>query len=664
MQPHSDEKKFAGFGMRVNALAIGIVALCAVLCLRLWQLQIVHGDDFARQAENNRLDYEIIKAPRGIIYGRDETVVLADNRAACDLVIVPALCEQADLVTERLEELVSIDGAALLQKVRDAEKRGQPFLQITVKPDITRTERMRIEEFAFAMPGVFTIVRPERRYHYNETASQILGWFNEISKEEYEKLRPRYKYGDIIGRAGIEMAYESWLKGEDGAMIVSRYNGSVPQLRTDARGNPYVEVDSRGRPLAVETRHDATPGRPVFTTLDIELQRECERILRDELYAEDIVDQPAQGAIVVLNADTGEVLAMASVPTYDPNIFATKSPDQARRILDVLRSPEKPMLSRAFQTHYPPGSVFKVALAIAGLEEGVIGEHSSYSCGGQFRLPGVNRPWRCWKRGGHGSVNVVDALAYSCDVFFYNVGRQLGPEKITLWCNKLGLGVKTGIDLPGEVPGLIMNPALKRELAIRQGKKEPWELRWYDGETINMSIGQGMVDATPLQNAVMMAAVLNGGRRVRPYVNREHGPEVSEPLISDRTLRIVHDGMLKCVEKTNPPSGTGKEARVKGLEILGKTGTAQVAGMHQLQGRTERQIPYKLRDHALFVSGVMNMEPRIAVSVMVEHGLHGSSAAAPVARKVYEYFYLHKAPQDGRSTPPPLTVARHEEALE
>lgn len=648
------KKRYEAFESRVNWIAFVFLISLAGLCVRLWNLQVVEGPEFAGMAENNRLMNERLPSPRGVIYGRDESIILADNRAANDLVLVPALCRDPDQVIESLKSLVAIDEGVLRADIAEAEKRHAPFEQIIVKRDITRTELKRVEEMSFALQGVYTVARPQRRYYYNETAGQIIGWMNEISRDQWLNLRPRYKMGDLIGRSGLEMRYEDELKGVDGTMIVSRYNGSVPQLKTDARGNPYVEVDSKGRSLEVEERIDPVAGGSIYTTLDIGLQQETEKLLKGQT-----------GAIVVLNADTGEVLAMASSPGYDPSVFVTNSPDRNRLVTEALSDPEKPMLSRAYQYHYPPGSVFKVLLAIAALEEGVIDENTTFSCSGMFHLPGVSRGWRCWrlKYGGHGGVSVVDALAYSCDVFFYNVGLKLGPEKIKEWSSKLGLGVPTGIDLPGEVTGLIPDPERKKRLALAAGKTEPWQLRWYPGETVNMSIGQGEVVTTPLQNAVLMAAVLNGGRRVRPYLNMALGPKVSEPLISEKTLRIVEAGMRKCVARDKPvPTGTGKEAKIEGLDILGKTGTAQVAALHNVRDYAkEEDIPYELRDHALFISGVTDRTPRIAVSVIVEHGLHGSSTAAPLAKAVYEYFYLNGPDATGtRDVPKPISIARRE----
>ncbi|GMV92026.1 MAG: penicillin-binding protein 2 [Candidatus Hydrogenedentota bacterium] len=654
MSSTTQKKRYDGFDSRMRFLAFGLLVALGILTARLWHFQVVQGAKYADVAEQQRLMNERLQSPRGVIYGRDESIVLADNRAANDLVLTPALCRDADRVVDQLDELIAIDPEKLRQDIATAERHNTPYEQIIVKRDITRTELKRVEEMSFALQGVYTVARPQRRYYYNETAGQIIGWMNEIDRDEWLALRPRYHMGDMIGRSGLEMMYEEVLKGDDGAMIVSRYNGSVPQLKTDARGIPYVEMDSKGRSLEVEKRIEPVAGGSIYTTLDVGLQQKSEQLLKGVV-----------GAIVILDADTGEILTMASSPGYDPSVFVTNSPNRVRLVQAALDKETKPTVSRAYQFQYPPGSVFKVLLAIAALEEGVITENTTYGCSGLFHLPGVKRPWRCWrlKYGGHGGVNVVDALAYSCDVFFYNVGRDLGPEKIKEWSSRLGLGVRTGIDLPQEVTGLIPDPEWKKQQQLAAGKTESWDLKWYPGETVNMSIGQGAVATTPLQSAVLMAAVLNGGRRVTPHLNLDLGPRVTEPFISEETLRIVQAGMRKCVERDRPaPTGTGKEAKIEGLDVLGKTGTAQVAGLHHVKHYdNEDDIPYELRDHALFVAGVTDRLPRLAVSIIIEHGLHGSSAAAPVARELFEYFYQNRGPGPlYAQTQRPLSIARRE----
>ncbi len=646
--PISRKKRYEGFERRIVLLGMVLVAAFGVLLARLWHMQVIHGPAYAREAEENRLYVERLRSPRGIIYGRNDGIVLADNRAACDIVLVPKECGDPGAAARRLAEILRIDAEDLLKRIKDNGRK--PYQQVIVKQDVFKTDLIRVEELSYALPGVYTIVRPQRRYLYGKTGGHLLGYLAEIGPEELKQSTENVM-GDLVGWAGLEMIYQSQLRGRDGQLCVSRYAQGTPQIRTDAHGTPYVVADDLGRKLETDYREDPIPGKPLRIVLDIGLQREAERLLEGEV-----------GAIVALNAESGEVLAMASAPGYDPSVFVTAG--QARQRIALLSDrKQKPMRSRCFQEVYPPGSTFKVMLAVAALEEGEIDRNTTFSCGGFFRLPGVSRPWRCWMhdRGGHGSVNVVDALAYSCDVFFYNVGLKLGPERINLWAARMGLGVPSGIDLPSEAVGIVDSPEAKRKRFQKLHPKEPSEWKWYPGNTVNLSIGQGAVAVTPLQNAIMMACIVNGGRLVRPYLNRDRGPSVSEPFISERTIAIVEEGMRKCVEKDVPPSGTGKEARIPGMIVLGKTGTAQAVGTQhyaQYKGKArEKDIPYELRDHALFVAGVLDRSPRLSVSVIIEHGLHGSSAAAPIARKVIEYFYAHHVPEADDPEEPSLDVA-------
>lgn len=622
------KKRYEGIERRIRGIGIGLIVVLVVLVLRLWQLQIVNWYFYSTQAEGNRLHSQRLKAPRGLIYGPDTSVCLADNRPSCDLVIVPAECRDKPVkeICDRLATLLNVDAQALFDKIEKEKK--QPYRQILVKKDVSKNELARVEEFSYALPGIYTVVTPQRRYLYGKTAGQILGYLNEINEQEQSDL---YLGGDLIGRAGIEQMYESDMRGADGQLVVNVYvSDRRPQLRTDAFGNAYVEVDSYGRKLTEEQeyRKEPSPGNPIFTTLDIELQQYCEGLLEGQV-----------GAIAVLNADTGAVLTLASSPGYDPSIFVTHGRNVERTA--ALESKPNPMRNRCFQEVYAPGSVFKVLLATAALEEGVIDEQTTFFCPGHFRLPGVSRKWNCWKRQGHGTVSVVDALAFSCDVFFYNVGLRLGVDKISEWSTKLTLGQKTGIDLPQEVTGLIPS----REWREAQMKKiypnNPWEWQWYPGYTVNLAIGQGEACTTPLQNAIMMAAIVNGGRHVTPFVNVAAGPSVSEPFISENTLRIIQAGLYKCVDKDPPaPTGTGNAAKVPGISVIGKTGSAQMVSLEQHeQYKREEDIPYQLRDHAWFVAGVLDREPRLAICILVEHGHHGSSAAAPFAGNIIRHFY-------------------------
>ena len=632
MRTEGKKKRYEGVKSRIRFIAIGIVCALAVLGLRLWQLQIANWFLYSTQAEQNRLHSERLKAPRGLIYGPDTSVCLADNRPSCDLVIVPAECRDTSFedICRRLGALINIDGQALLEKIETGKK--QPYRQILVKKDVSKSDLARVEEFSYSLPGVFTVVTSQRRYLYGKTAGQILGYLNEIIPGEQSEY---YLGGDLIGRSGIEQMYESQMRGNDGQLVVNVYvSDRRPQLRTDEYGNAYIEIDSYGRKLQEEQeyRKEPSPGEPIFTTLDIDLQQFSESLLEGQV-----------GAIAVLNADTGAVLTLASSPGYDPSIFVTHGRNVERQA--ALESKPNPMRNRCFQEVYAPGSVFKVLLATAALEEGVINEKTTFFCPGHFRLDGVSRKWNCWKRQGHGTVSVVDALAFSCDVFFYNVGLRLGVDKIGEWAGKLGLGVESGIDLPQEVSGLIPSREWREAEMKKIYPDNPWEWRWYPGYTVNLAIGQGEACTTPLQNALMMAVIVNGGRHVRPYVNSAIGPKTSDPFISENTLRIVQAGTYKCVDKDPPaPTGTGNAAKVPGIALLGKTGSAQVVGLEQYeQYKNEEEIPYNLRDHAWFVAGVLDREPRLAICVLIEHGLHGSSAAAPYAGEIIRHFYSRHA---------------------
>jgi penicillin-binding protein 2 len=623
--------------MRVQWIAVAIALAMCLLCFKFWQLQIVEMHEYAELARDNQVWEKRLPSDRGMIYGRDG-VVMADNRASADIVFVPGECTEEELpgVIEKISKLVNVPAEAIHSRVEAAK--GAPFSQVFIKRDVTRADRIRVEEHSAALPGVLTVVRPQRRYLHGEVGGQVLGFLGQISQSELESLKLEdYGQGDIVGKGGIERVYETDLRGHDGYAVVTKYATGRPQLETDRRGIPKVSSrDSEGHLLREEgARQSPVPGEPIYLTLDVDLQRHCEETLNGQV-----------GSIVVLNADTGAIYALASNPSFDPNVFVTRDPncenpetlDNCAR-LALLKAPEpNPMFSRAYRENYPPGSVYKVLLAAAALEEGVIDEHTSYYCPGHFQLGAGGHRWHCWRRTGHGTVAVREALAFSCDVFFYNVGLKLGVNRIVSWSNKLGLGVKTGIDLPGEITGLIPSPDWKAKLF--EGKA-PSEKKWYDGDTVNLSIGQGSASATPLQNAVMMASIVNGGKRVRPYLNEALGPEISEPLISDGHIQIIEEGMRMCVEKkAPPPTGTGKEAAVDGIVVIGKTGSAQIMSLkHHEKFATEEDIPYEFRDHAWFVAGVLDQEPRIAMCILVEHGHHGSSAAAPLAKGVIEYFY-------------------------
>ena len=649
MRLGNDKGHYRELGGRLNTVTVLLVLGLMALGIRLWELQILRAAEFGGKSDRNRLRIQRLEPPRGVIYGRmggAAGVVLADNRIARDLMFVPADSVGDPLeVCRKLEDLVGIDAQDLLNEIQRAQDEKQPHRQIVVRKDVPRAVAARVEEYGYALPGVFTLVRPIRRYVYGKTAGQVLGYLGEINVEELRSGATSYALGDLVGRSGLERVYESTLRGKEGRMLVTRYAVGEPQLRTDPYGRPYVEnlVDSYGHSLRVEEDIlEAAPGGDLHIALDMRLQKKAEELLEGK-----------EGSIVVLDAETGAVLALASVPGFDPTVFVTRSGNRIRQ--EILTARPYRMLHRAFQENYAPGSIFKILLAAAALEEGLIDENTSHYCTGRFLLAPGERPWHCWNRAGHGEVGVVDALAFSCDVYFYNVGLKLGVDRIKAWSGRFGLGERTGIDLPGEVAGLVPSRSWKEDMLRPSHPREPWEYRWYPGDTINLSIGQGAITTTPLQSAVLMAAMLNGGRRVKPHLRRESATAASQPLLSERTLRVLRKGMRKCVEKGPPaPTGTGREAFIKGIALIGKTGSAQNVSLDLHKPfENEEDIPKELRDHAWFVGGVLDRTPSIAVCVIVEHGHHGSTAAAPLAGELIEYFY-----QDPISAPEESRVAK------
>ncbi len=613
-------------------IVVGILIIIGIVPLisRLWILQVRDCELYREKAENNKIWPQKLKPERGKILTRDGRI-LADNRPSTDVIFVPGDCppEKVEEVAELLYSILNIHPDWLYQQIE--RFREEPFTQVIIKRDIPRSDWIRLEENAFRLPGVYTITQPLRRYPYGSIGGQIVGFINEINKEELANQKD-YSMGDLIGRAGIEKYYEDLLRGEPGFMMITRYAAGLPQLRTDRFGNLVLaKRDTRGHLLIEEDffKEEPKPGKDVVLTIDIELQKFCEDLLLGE-----------NGAIVVLEAETGAVLAMASSPRYDPNVFVTKGKDLER--LELLRSKPNRMINRAISEQYPPGSVFKIFLAATALEKGVITPNTTFYCPGSFQIDGKGRAWKCWQKHGHGSVNVVEAIAYSCDVFFYNLGLKLGVDTISEYAKKVGLGTKTGIDLPLEVPGLIPDKEWKAKI---NANKPIWDQRWYPGDTVNLSIGQGSCVTTPLQNAVLMATIINNGYKVYPHINANFLlPTPPERIYSESTIKTVIQGMRLCVEPIgNKPAGTGKQAKVDGITVIGKTGTAQVVSLElHKKYESEEKIPKEYRDHAWFIAGVIDREPKIAICVLVEHGAHGASAAAPLAKEIISFFYTKK----------------------
>ena len=591
------------FNQRLTGVLAVVLVTFAVLMLRLVYLQVIEGSDYRRQSEINSIRLRDIDAPRGLIFDRYGKM-LVDNRPAFDLFIVPKDAKPIETTLERLAPLLNQPVSDLKARL-NKHKKPSVYTPVLLAEDIGRDTLAVVEVHRYELPGVVVKVSPKRHYLYEQHAAHLLGYMGEINAEELQcEPYADCKSGDFIGKFGVEKAYDPNLRG--------------------VRGGQQVKVTATGHIVRVLKTVPAQAGRDIRLTIDNELQSLAERLLLGQA-----------GSAVAVNPANGEILAMASSPSFDPNDFVT---GMSREVwTDLITNPFRPLENKAIQAEYPPASTYKIVTTIAGLEEKVIDRETTYFCPGFYRYG--NRTYRCWRRAGHGEVNVIQALEQSCDVFYYQVGEALGVDRLAWYAKACGLGTATGIPIEGESAGLIPTAAWKRK---RFGQS------WQGGETLSIAIGQGFNLVTPLQMAMLTAAVGNGGTRYKPMIVRsfqsdgdagsvDPTPEVVGRLpVSEATLAMVREGLWAVV---NRPRGTAHGSSLADIDFSGKTGTAQVVGRKPEgeenqggEGDTETQIFH--RDHAWFVAYGPSENPFIAVAVIVEHGEHGSSAAAPVAREL------------------------------
>lgn len=591
--------------LRVRFLRCMVVVVVAfgVLFTQLFHLQILKGRSYRFASENNRLRAERIAPPRGMILDRNGEI-LADTRAAFDALTIPSELpgEEPDAYYAKVAGLLGMVPERVAEVVAgNSPARWKPR---TLKRGLTREEMARLEARRIELPGVYVAPNPIRHYPFRALLGHSLGYMGEINALELASPEfTDYVGNDDLGRAGLEKVWESRLRG-------------VP-------GGAQVEVDVVGRKLGVLARRAPQPGNNIVLAVDHRLQRAAEEGLGDQV-----------GSVVLLDVRTGDVLAMASRPAYDPNQLVSGITPESWS--ELISNPYHPLQNRAVRGHYAPASTFKIVMAIAGLDEEMITPRTKIRCEGRMHF--ANRDFRCWKKTGHGEVDLTQAIAQSCDVYFYELGLKLGVDLIHDYALKLGLGVATGIDLPAEKSGLIPSKAWKH-----RARNE----KWYMGETLSVAIGQGYLLTTPLQLAVMTAAVSHpGGAIMRPrLVTRIEDDEgkllqkipdekIGQLGFRQAHMEVVRDAMRQVVYGEQ---GTGKRSQVEGLVIAGKTGTGQVVSLKEDgNGEDEEFIAWKHRDHALFVAYAPFDDPQVAVAVVVDHGGSGSSGAAPVAQKVLE----------------------------
>ncbi len=589
-----------------------LVVVFLGLLTRLVFLQIVEGERYTFLSENNRIRIKRIPGTRGMILDR-RGQLLVDSRPSFDLLFIPEDAADPEETLGLLAHYLKRDEKELLE-ILEANKQRPPFEEVVLGKDVDWATVVAVEAHQLDLPGVTLRSRPRRNYVDGAMGAHVLGYLGEIGPAQLKNLKEAgYVLGDEIGQYGLERRWEDVLRGQSGGQ--------------------QVEVDALGRRVRVLHEVTDVPGYTVHLTLDRDLQQTAFEAL-----------QGSEGTIVALDVHTGAILAMVSTPSFDPNVFARGIKGDEWRAL--IKDQQRPLSNRATQGQYPPGSTFKIIMSIAGLEEGVIDPEAKISDPGFYSFG--NRAFRDWKKGGHGLVDLHRAIVESCDVYFYQLGPRLGIDRIAKWAHAFGLGEKSGVALDDERSGTIPDTEWKRKR---------FHQPWYPGETVSVAIGQGYVTVTPLQLANMMATVANGGTLYRPRIVskvesvntgivREYGPEKIRTIdLKPSTLERVRDALADVVRT---PPGTGGAARSNIVNIAGKTGTAQVVEMKGGYVKTE-QLAYLNRDHAWFVSYAPVENPQIAVVVLVEHGGHGASAAAPLAKKVIEkYIALQNQPTDQR----------------
>jgi penicillin-binding protein 2 len=570
---------------RLVTIGMVVISLFFILVMRLWQLQILKGNEYRRTSEENRLRIVKIAAPRGIIYDRNGIPLVKNSPYYSVSVNLQAL-SQTDLTA--LSNLLKTDIKSL--EKRTAQYKNSIYEPIKLKEGLSFKDIALIEARHSDFPGLQIDVDVTREYLYGSVGAHLVGYLGKLNQIQSQDPEFRDVPPDaFVGQWGVEKLYDKYLRG-------------VPEER-------IIEVDALGRELRLLQGNPPVRGKDLTLALDINLQKAAEDAFGERT-----------GALAALKPDTGEILALVSKPSFDPNVFA-RGIDQ-RQWDELNANARKPFLNRALQSQYPPGSTFKIVTSVAALEEGAMEPDTKVTCKG-----GIDYGrWRfgCWQKKGHGTLSFHRALVESCDVYFYEAGKRLGIDKIASYARELGLGSDSGMVLVKERKGLIPDTKWKAER-----KKQPW----YLGETFNASIGQGYVSATPFQMARMISIIANGGYVYNPsIITIGKSPEPSRHVpVKEKTLDIVKDALCGVVGER---SGTGWAARSSVARICGKTGTSQV-----VSGRREsKHLPELQRDHAWFVAFAPYERPEIALAVLVEHGGHGGSAAAPIAKRAIEAY--------------------------
>jgi penicillin-binding protein 2 len=595
------------FRHKIKLLFIIVSVALLLLVIRLWYLQVTKGGELRQRSENNSVRLRKIKPMRGLILDEGRRIIV-DNQPSFDIIFVPNRTKDMRNVIDKIKGLYT-ERSLTFSSLSSPSSYVKPFVPVLLERNVSMEKLAVVETHALDLPGVMTEVTPVRQYLNGEMTAQIIGFTGEVSREELDRnSMEKLTAGDIVGKFGIEKFLDSHLRGISGA--------------------EQVEVNVAGKAIRSLGRIPAKSGDNVVLTIDSALQEAAWSAMGDR-----------GGAVAVLDPRNGAVLALVSSPSFDPNLFngGISYDDWGT----LSNDPRHPMENRSISGQYPPGSTYKAVIAAAALEEGLITPETTFYCNGTFELG--DRIFRCWQEKGHGNVNLHRAIVESCDVYFYNLGKLLGVDRIAAYARAFGLGAPLGIDLPREKGGLI---------PTKQWKLSRFRQSWQMGETISLAIGQGFNLVTPLQLANAYATLANGGTLYRPrlvkqiessdgHVVKVYPPEKQGVLpVRPENIQIINQGLWGAV---NEKGGTGYILKRKEQDVCGKTGTAQVIGLPQdAKARKAKRVSVDFRDHALFVCFAPYGNPEIVVAVILENAGHGGSAAAPVARKVIDTYFARK----------------------
>ena len=587
---------------RIHRTTLLVTVALLLLLMRFWYLQILEGRYYATLSIHNRLRLRLVEAPRGSILDRSGAVIV-ENRPSFSVYVTPADIPDVDEAARAIGAVLRQAPEEIAARIRAGQAR--PAYPVLVAREVSEPTMVAIEERKMNLPGVSVRVQPTRAYLDGDVAAHLLGYVSEVTQEQLYRDEYRdFQSGETVGQTGVERLFDAFVRG--------------------INGREEIEVDARGRLVRFLDRLEPQSGFNLVLTLDAKLQHAAEKAFAGK-----------RGAVVAMHPQTGEILAWVSRPSYDPNLFAQRLSRESWEKL--ITDPAHPLQNRPLQAQYAPGSILKLVVMAAGLDTGALTPGTTFACPGYFTLGAVT--FDDWEKGGHGRQDLMQAVAHSCNVYFYQAALKTGIDAIARVAREFGLGQKTGIAAVGdEAAGLVPTPAWKRSVLGES---------WYPGDTVITGIGQGMILVTPLQIVTMVAAIANGGTLHRPWMVKRveswggevvaaYGPEpVRRVNLSPQVLELLRQGMLGVVE-----DGTGKAARVRGVQVAGKTGTAQVV-------RKEARISGQTKDHGWFVAFAPYTDPEIAIVVIAENAGFGGVVAAPVARAVLEAAF---GPPRGRET--------------